>query len=224
MKIFVAYYRVSTQKQEHGIDAQRALAEAYTRKGAGVIVAEHEEKASGKLATRQGLKDAIEDCKAQGATLLIAKLDRLSRDASFLFNLKHDLDAAGVDVVAADMPEVLSNTLMLAVMAGMAQHERELISKRTKEGLAAARAKGVKIGRDKGCDTSKARAASIKSKRKTAAAFHKSVSKIAQWSRKEGWTFQRIAMWINENTAYTTTKGKAFTATSIRRILINAEK
>lgn len=150
MKPFIVYLRVSTDKQEHGKDAQLASAESYVKGVGGKIINQFAENASGKNDNRVQLKLAIEACKEVGATLLIAKLDRLSRNAAFLFNLKDQLSAANVEVIAADMPEVLSNTLMLSVMAGMAQHEREIIGKRTRDGLKAAKAKGVTLGRKKG--------------------------------------------------------------------------
>lgn len=197
MKKFCAYYRVSTSKQEHGKDAQRDLAETYARGVGGEIVAEFSENASGKNDNRVELGRAIDRCKGIGATLLIAKLDRLSRNAAFLHNLKDDLSKAGVEVIAADMPEVLSNTLMLSVMAGMAQHEREIISKRTKEGLAAARKKGKILGRPKGADTSAAYRRSAKVRRQLANIRNQQVLKIAQEMKTEGKTLREIAEKLN---------------------------
>lgn len=158
MKKYCLYLRVSTKVQKHGKDAQRMIACQYASEDLGEylagngkhIVTEFSEDESGANNYRPELKNAIDYCKEHGTTLLIGKLDRLSRNAGFLHILKDELSAAGVEVIAADMPEVLSNTLMLSVMAGMAQHEREIISKRTKEGLAAARLKGNIGGRKKG--------------------------------------------------------------------------
>ena len=98
------------------------------------------ETESGKNDDRPELTKALNRCKLMGATLLVAKLDRLSRNVAFIATLQD----AGVKFVAADMPE--GNELTIHVMAAMAQHERKAISKRTKEALAAAKAKGTKLG------------------------------------------------------------------------------
>ena len=142
----VAYYRVSTTKQGNsglGLEAQQEAVRSYL--GADPDV-EFKEIESGKKNDRPELEAAIREAKLRDCKLVIAKLDRLSRDVGFLFKLKADLTKAGVEVVAADMPGILSNTLMLSVMAGFAQHERETISKRTTDALAAAKARGVKLG------------------------------------------------------------------------------
>lgn len=142
--IYVSYYRVSTKRQSLGLDAQRATVSKYVKANGGKVIAEFSEKESGKLATRPKLHEALALCRKSGATLLIAKLDRLSRNVSFIFTLKDN----GCNFVACDLPEF--NTLTLAIFAGMAQQEAELISMRTKEALAALKAKGKKLGRNKG--------------------------------------------------------------------------
>ena len=143
MQKFIGYIRVSTDKQNHGLDAQLNNINNFI-KNKGELLAYYQDKASGKLDIRLGLNDALEHCKKEGATLLIAKLDRLSRNVVFLFQIKN----SGVDIACCDLPEL--NTLTLGIFATMAQHERELISKRTKEGMEAAKKKGKKIGRKKG--------------------------------------------------------------------------
>lgn len=217
MKRFIMYLRVSTSKQEHGKDAQKELATRYAESVGGEIVAEFSENASGKNDNRVELQKAIERCKDIGATLLIAKLDRLSRNAAFLHNLKDDLSKAGVEVIAADMPEVLSNTLMLSVMAGMAQHEREIISKRTKEGLAAAKAKGKVLGRPKGADTSAAYKKSAEVRRKQANVRNQKILKIAQDMREDGKTLRQIADKLNE-WGFRTPKGCEFKSQSVKDV------
>ena len=132
-KKFVAYYRVSTDKQGVrglGMDAQAAAVEAFVRSHDGRIFASFEEVESGKNNDRPQLEAAIARAKILGATLLIAKLDRLSRDALFLLTLQK----AGVDFVACDMPD--ANNFTIGIMALIAQHEREAISIRTKDALA----------------------------------------------------------------------------------------
>lgn len=140
---FVAYYRVSTAKQGAsglGLDAQRAAALGFLNGGAWMLAAEFTETESGKNNARAELAKALAACRLYGARLLIAKLDRLSRDAAFLLSLRD----AGVDFVAADMPN--ANRLTVGIMAMVAEAEREAISARTKAALAAAKARGVKLG------------------------------------------------------------------------------
>lgn len=139
----VAYYRVSTVKQGQsglGLEAQRAAVQQFLRARGGELVTEFTEIESGKVDERPQLAEAMDHCLLTGSTLVIAKLDRLSRDLAFIANLKK----AGVDFVAADMPD--ANTLTIHVMASFAQHEREAISQRTKAALAAAKARGVILG------------------------------------------------------------------------------
>ena len=144
---YVAYYRVSTQKQGRsglGLDAQRKAVEDYINGGGAEIVAEYTEVESGGRSDRAELEKALHQCKATGAKLVIAKLDRLSRDAHFLLGLQK----SEVSFVAADLPE--ANELTVGLMAVIAQHERRMISKRTKEALAAAKRRGVKLGNPNG--------------------------------------------------------------------------
>ena len=140
---FVSYLRVSTQKQGQsglGLEAQRKAVDDYLNGGDWTVIEEVVEIESGKNNKRPKLKEAIQLCKASGATLVVAKIDRLTRDAAFLLNLKD----AGIDFIAADMPE--ANRLTIGIMALVAEQEREAISKRTKEALAAAKARGVQLG------------------------------------------------------------------------------
>ncbi len=140
----VAYYRVSTATQGRsglGLDAQKAAVAAYLNGGSWALVGEATEIESGKRAdNRPQLQEALRLCRTTGATLIVAKLDRLSRDAAFLLQLQN----SGVAFVAADMPG--ANKFTVGVMALVAQQEREAISARTKAALAAARARGVKLG------------------------------------------------------------------------------
>jgi DNA invertase Pin-like site-specific DNA recombinase len=138
----VNYYRVSTAKQGMsglGIEAQRAAIEAFcTSRGCEPMYPEYIEVESGKRDDRPELAKALHRAKVTGATLVIAKLDRLSRNVAFLAQLQD----AGVKFVAADMPE--ANETMVQIMAVIAQAERKAISKRTKEALAIAKARGCK--------------------------------------------------------------------------------
>src|SRR3954466_7603950 len=144
---FVAYYRVSTERQGKsglGLDAQRKAVEDFLNGGNWRLVGEFPEIESGKQADRPELAKAFQACRLRRAKLIIAKIDRLSRDAHFLLGL----EKAGVDFVAADMPT--ANRLTVGIMAMVADEERRMISKRTKEALAAARARGVHLGGNRG--------------------------------------------------------------------------
>ena len=123
-----------------GLEAQQKAVADYLSTGQWNLLEEFVEVESGKNSKRPKLLEAIELCKASGAKLLVAKLDRLARDAAFLMNLKD----AGIDFVCADMPE--ANRLTIGIMAMVAEEERKAISKRTKEALAAAKARGVQLG------------------------------------------------------------------------------
>ena len=139
----VTYLRVSTARQGKsglGLEAQQKAVADYLNTGQWNLLEEFVEVESGKNNKRPKLLEAIELCKASGAKLLVGRLDRLARDAAFLMNLKD----AGIDFVCADMPE--ANRLTIGIMALVAEQEREAISKRTKEALAAAKARGVQLG------------------------------------------------------------------------------
>lgn len=131
---FVTYLRVSTERQGQsglGLEAQRAAVAAHVF-GRGEVVAEYVEVESGKVAVRPELEKALAEAKREGAILLIAKLDRLSRNVAFIANLLE----SGVEVAAADMPE--ANRFVLHIMAAVAEQEGRAISERTKAALAAA--------------------------------------------------------------------------------------
>ena len=146
MKV-VAYYRVSTSAQGRsglGLDAQRLAVSQFCGGRGCEMVGEFVEVESGKLDARPELAKALHLAKVTGATLVVAKLDRLSRNVAFLAALQ-DSDAR---FLAADMPE--ANELTVHIMAAVAQAERKAISRRTKEALAAAKARGVKLGNPNG--------------------------------------------------------------------------
>jgi DNA invertase Pin-like site-specific DNA recombinase len=144
---FVAYYRVSTQQQGRsglGLDAQRDAVARYLSSVGGAVLSEFQEVETGKganaLAKRPQLQAALADCRIKGATLIIAKLDRLARNVHFVSGLME----AGCEFVAADMPQ--ANKTMIHMHAVMAEWERDQISERTKAALRAAKARGVRLG------------------------------------------------------------------------------
>jgi DNA invertase Pin-like site-specific DNA recombinase len=139
---FVAYYRVSTDHQVdgNGILAQSKAVEDYLNGGKWKLVAEFTEVESGKRNDRPELERALAACKKHRAKLVIAKLDRLSRNVHFISGLME----RKIDFVACDMPS--ANAFMINIYAAVAQEERRMISERTKAGLRAARERGVVLG------------------------------------------------------------------------------
>jgi DNA invertase Pin-like site-specific DNA recombinase len=140
---YIAYLRVSTQRQGAsglGLEAQREAVARHAATAGGTIVAEVVETESGKWADRPELARALAACRAHKATLLIAKLDRLARDVAFIANLMK----SGVPFVATDMPH--ARPFELHIYAAIAEEEGRAISARTKAALAAAKARGVKLG------------------------------------------------------------------------------
>lgn len=166
-KKFCEYIRVSTLKQGKsglGLDAQKDINRRYVNSVDGEIVATFKDVESGTHRDRPGLWDAIQYCKDNNCTLVISKLDRLSRDVEFTFKVIN----SGIDIHFCDMPVI--NTMILGVFASVAQYERELISKRTKDALAAKKKQGCKLGNEKGADLGKAHDASAKARRARAKA------------------------------------------------------
>ena len=206
MRNYVAYYRVSTKAQGQsglGLEAQRAAVRRFIKQGEEIFE-EFTEVESGKRDSRAQLQAAIGLAKARQATLLIAKLDRLSRNAGFIFTLRD----SGVDFVCADMPE--ANTLTIGIFAVLAQHERELISQRTRVALQAKKEQGFRLGspqnldlaaRQKGLEVRRLNASSNKANRQA--------SRLVRIYREQGYTFQQIADELNGE-GYLTRNGKPF--------------
>lgn len=145
--LVISYLRVSTARQGAsglGLEAQRAAVAAHIASGIHTLVAEYVEVESGRKADRPQLAAALSACKLHRATLVIAKLDRLARNVAFIANLMD----GGVDFVACDMPH--GNRLTLHLLAAIAEHEREMISQRTKAALQAAKARGKRLGNPNG--------------------------------------------------------------------------
>lgn len=149
MAKFVGYVRVSTARQGAsglGLQAQMAAIEQHVRSRGGSILQVFREVESGQKNARPELARALSLARLTGAILVIAKLDRLSRNAVFLL----DLQQSGVKFVATDMPD--ANELTVGIMALVAQQERQAISLRTREALQAARARGAKLGNPNGAE------------------------------------------------------------------------
>jgi DNA invertase Pin-like site-specific DNA recombinase len=212
---YVAYYRVSTLRQGAsglGMGAQRTSVETFTR-SRGLIVDEYKDVESGKRNDRPELMKAIAMCKTEGAVLLIAKLDRLTRNVAFIFALRD----SGVAFVCADMPE--ANTLTIGVMATMAQHEREVISDRTKKALAEKKRLGFVLGRpenltpeaiDEGRRVRQRNARADENNRRAAA--------LANSMRASGQTWTAIANSLN-GAGFRTRRGKEFRPVQVQRVV-----
>lgn len=215
---FVTYLRVSTKRQGDsglGLEAQRAAVETFLNGGNWQLCGEYVEVESGKSATnRPQLQQAIRACRVYGAKLLIAKFDRLSRDAHFLLGLEKE----GIDFVATDNPH--ANRLTVGIMALMAEEERRAISARTKAALAAAKARGVQLGGDRGVrpahDVKVKGAAAGKAK---ADARASDLSGILAEIRAEGAVSLRdIAAGLNAR-GIPTAKGGTWSAVQVSRVL-----
>jgi len=205
---YIAYYRVSTKAQGQsglGLEAQQALVAPY----ADDILHAFTEVESGKNDDRPQLAAALELCRELGASILIAKIDRLSRDAAFLLTLRK----AGVDIIAADMPN--AGTLEFGVRAVVAQHEREQISQRTKAALAAAKQRGVKLGSPN--PRAGGLAAGAVRRAKTQAIAGKALPVITAL-RDAGASLRAIADELNKLGIQTAT-GKSWYAQSVKNIM-----
>jgi DNA invertase Pin-like site-specific DNA recombinase len=214
-KFYTPYYRVSTQKQGTsglGLEAQRAAVQAFVADSAQLLT-EYVEIESGKKNQRPQLLAAIAEARRVGATLLIAKLDRLSRNAGFIFALRD----SGVDFVCCDMPD--ANTLTVGLFAVIAQHERETISKRTKDALAAKKARGSQLGSPQNFTTvviAQGQQAMQRNAREHQA--NRQAAQLAELLRARGQTLWQIAATLNA-AGYRTRRGKEFQATTVQRLL-----
>lgn len=221
-KRYVAYYRVSTRRQGEsglGLEAQKDAVHRFV--GEHDLVAEVEEVESGGRSDRPALEAALRECRLRAATLLIAKLDRLSRSVAFISRLQEQ----GVDFVACDNPH--ANTFTVQIMAAMAEFERKLISERTKVALAAAKARGVKLGGRRGEHRiedhgAAGRRCSAKVRSKRAEMRAHDHLDVVQAIRAEGASSLRaIATGLNER-AVPAPKGGSWSASQVRRVLARA--
>ncbi len=228
---YVAYYRVSTKRQGQsglGLEAQKTrVAEFVTAQG-GEIVRSFTEVESGKKSNRPELTAALAHARRIGATLVVAKLDRLSRNLAFLSALME----SKVDFVCVDNPH--ANRFTIHILAAVAEHEREMISKRTKEALQAAKARGVKLGSAReGFWDDPERVSTLKQAQRTAAIagsaqnrslaieLYSDLLADIQQMRSSGQTFAVIADHLNAQ-GHTTRTGKAFHPATVKRILDRA--
>lgn len=204
---YVAYYRVSTTRQGRsglGLDAQRTAVRAFLKGAKNDLLGEFTEVESGRRKNRPQLLAALAACRKHKATLLIAKLDRLARNVAFVANLME----SKVTFRAVDMPD--ANELTIHIMAAMAQHEAKAVSDRTRAALAAAQARGRKLG--------KHGKVLAKKNRMEASSFARRLAPIVRKLRKEHLTLQALAGALNGAGVKTSREGK-WHPTSVKRLL-----
>jgi DNA invertase Pin-like site-specific DNA recombinase len=208
---FIAYYRVSTARQGAsglGLEAQRKAVADYLDGGKWEIIGEFTEIESGRKNDRPKLLEALRACRLHRAKLIIAKLDRLARNVAFISNLME----SKTEFVAVDFPE--ANRLTVHILAAVAEHEREMISQRTKAALQAAKARGVRLGNPKlkpGTTTKAATVAKIAKAREFAA-------QIVPVAQSIGGSYAGIAKALNAQGIETAQRGR-WHAASVARIL-----
>ncbi|KAB1068826.1 recombinase family protein [Methylobacterium planeticum] len=212
---FVSYLRVSTDRQGRsglGLEAQRAAVAAHL--AGGRLVAEVVEIESGRRNDRPELARALAYCRAHRATLVVAKLDRLARNVAFVSTLME----AGVDFVAVDFPQ--ANRLTIHILAAVAEHEARMISERTKAALAAAKARGTKLGGFRGhAGTAEECAVANAAKQRKADARAGDLAPILAEHDPEGrLSLRELAAVLNAHGVPTSTGRGQWTATAVRRL------
>ncbi len=214
---YIAYYRVSTQKQGKsglGLDAQRKMVMDFVAMNGGEIVKEFTEIESGKCADRPELAKAIKQATLIGGRLLVGKLDRLSRDLHFILSLQK----SNIDFTVVDLPGCDSFTIH--IYGALAQRERELIASRTKAGLAAAKARGVKLGTNnlKPELVQAASAKGVQVRRKNADRFAARVRPVIEAMLAQGRSLRAVADELDVLGVQTARGGK-WTATAVRNAM-----
>ena len=217
-KRFICYYRVSTKKQGRsglGLDAQKSICENYINTQHGIMVNSYIEVESGKNDNREQLNSALAECKQTKSTLLIAKLDRLSRSVEFIFSLKN----SGVDFACVDLPEL--NTMTLGIFATFAQSERERISERITVALAEKKKQGIKLGKPENLTDNfeKAYNNSLATRKGNAMnnENNRKAGLFAVSLRCGGATWKKITDTLNSN-GFKTRRGCSFSITQVIRL------
>lgn len=217
-KKFICYYRVSTRKQGRsglGLDAQKSICEGYINAQHGTMINHYIEVESGKNDNREQLNSALAECKQTKSTLLIAKLDRLSRSVEFIFSLKN----SGVDFACVDLPEL--NTMTLGIFATFAQSERERISERITVALAEKKKQGVRLGKPENLTNNfeKAYTNSLATRQSNATnnENNKKAGLFVVSLRNGGATWQKITDTLNSN-GFKTRRGCSFSITQVIRL------
>jgi DNA invertase Pin-like site-specific DNA recombinase len=223
---FVAYYRVSTLQQGRsglGLDAQKAAVAQYVAQSRGRLVAEYEEVETGKRSDRPKLAEALAAVRARGAILTIAKLDRLARNAKFLLSIVEGTGQGGV--VFCDLPQIPPGPMgkfFITLLAAVAELEAGLISQRTKAALAAARARGVKLGNPQlRCGDAGAARAGRESQRRRSLDHAAAVYPYITAAKNAGaGSLRQIAAALTARGIQPPSGGEAWHAAQVRRIIL----
>ncbi len=216
----IAYYRVSTEKQGRsglGLDAQKAAVDAHVRANGCTLLGAYIEVETGtkrRIDNRPELARAMAHAKRSKGTLVIAKLDRLSRNVAFISGLME----SGVDFIAVDMP--MANRLTVHILAAVAEDEARRISERTKAALAAAKARGQKLGTNNLTreGTLRGSAAGVAVIRERKATAYDEIVPIVRELREDGLSLRVIAAQLNE-TGETTRSGRPWNPVQVSRLL-----
>lgn len=224
-KYYCAYFRVSTVRQGAsglGLDAQREAVLSFIRHNGNKIIAEFTEVETGKNDKRPELKKAINLCQEKNAVLVVAKLDRLSRNLTFLSQL---MDSK-IKFICADMPD--ANELTISIFASLAQWERKRISERTKEALAQKRLKNPawKPGKNNLTDAGRKKSQTILRENSLQNENNRHAFHFIKPLREIGYSWEKIAEKLNSE-GYTTRKNNKFhpwQAWNIYRKYTEAEK
>jgi len=215
MENYIAYVRTSTGRQVLGLEEQQLRINQFIQSTGNNLVEIVIEQESGKNNNRVKLEYATNLCIKHGYTLLFTKLDRLSREVEFLFTLRNK----GIKLRCIELPEL--NTLTLGIFGSVAQWERELISSRTKNGLAALKARGVKLGSPANLtvDARKKGIESIVKKRVENENWKVAKMFIEHFQMKNGYlNYTKISNELNI-TGYKTRNGKFFNPSTVRRLI-----
>lgn len=216
---YVAYLRVSTQKQGYsglGLEAQREIIQNFLYDKN--LIAEYIEVESGRKTDkgRPKLKEALEVCRKTGAKLIVAKLDRLARNVAFLSQLLE----SDVDIVFCDFPQ--ANKMVLHILAAISQYEAELVATRTKQALAAKKARGAVLGNPdhllENLDSAIAKSVETNKRKAEENPNNKRAAAMLKVLAKEGKTLQEMADYLNEQ-GFTTSKGYKFTRSAVLVLL-----
>lgn len=216
---YVAYYRVSTQKQGRsglGLDSQRESVAGHVAAVNGSLVTEFTEIETGKRADRPQLAKALAQCRVQNAVLIVAKLDRLARNVAFVSRLLE----TGCEFVAVDFPQ--ANRFMIHMLAAVGEYEAKLISERTKAALAQAKRKGVQIGGyadNCALIAHRGNKASIKVRQAASLQRAHDIAPIISDLESEGATsLRQIAQGLNQR-GILTKRGGAWSAVQVMRVI-----
>jgi DNA invertase Pin-like site-specific DNA recombinase len=221
MNNYIGYFRISTQNQLRtdntslGIESQKTAVRNFIG-STGTLIQEFVEVESGKNNNRPILEKAILEAEKTGATLIIAKIDRLSREVSFLFQLKERIQNSGIKIKSLDIPNM--DTLNLGIYGTIAQHERETTSLRTKNALAELKKKGVILGTPKNLTSAAREKGQLVIKQNAINNDrNRQAQAIIKGCKEQSMSFHDIAEYLN-TLNFRTRNNKSFFATSVKRL------